>query len=144
MGNRILFVEDEPHKHEELREGLIDMGYHLDLTPNTLDAFSVLIYDKNRLKYDLVLLDLMMSAGFLGNEYPDWQDFGGLCLCEEILKNNIRVKLLVYSHVIDEDEERKSWMRDKGIPFVHKKESTSSDDELEDIISAVTMMLPLK
>ncbi len=142
MGNKILFVEDEPDEHKSLRKRLADMGYHLDLAPNTLDAFSVLIYDKNRLNYDLVLLDLMMKAGFLGNEYPEWREFGGLCICEEILKNDINIDILVYSFVID--EERENWMKDKGVRFVHKKASTTTFDGLEKILSTVKMMIPLK
>lgn len=146
---KILFAEDDPHEHETLRSRLEELGYEITLAPNILDAFSILVYDKNRLKYDLVLVDLMMDAGFLGNQHPYWRRYGGLCLCEEIFENSVNIKLLVYSHVIDENAEDGvpilRYLEERNIPFVRKTRSTAILDGLDRVISQIVeMSSPIK
>lgn len=144
---KILFAEDDPDEHTILRQRIQDMGYHIDLAPNILDAFSILVYDKNRLNYHLALVDLMMDAGFLGNQYPQWRRFGGLCLCEEIFNNEIDVRVLVYSHVVDESTEDGTpilrYLKDKGIPFVRKTRSTAAVDGLDVLTDLIEKIVPL-
>ncbi|MCP4351725.1 MAG: response regulator [Desulfobacterales bacterium] len=142
MGKKILFVEDEPEQHSSLIEKLVDMGYIVDTAPNTLDAYSVLVYDQNRLNYDLVLLDLMMPSGFLGKEYPDSDEFGGICMLKEIKKNNIEVDILVYTHIKDSTIEK--LIEDQRIKVVYKSPATAMSDGLDEIVTEVKKILPLE
>ena len=144
---KILFAEDDPDEHKILRQRIEDMGYQLYLAPNILDAFSILVYDKNRLDFQLALVDLMMDAGFLGNQYPHWRRFGGLCLCEELFKNKIDVRVLVYSYVINEKTEDGTpilrYLEDRGIPFVRKTRSTAAVDGLDNLMDMIGNIVPL-
>ncbi|QTA78462.1 Two component system response regulator [Desulfonema limicola] len=142
MGKKILFIEDEPELHEELRERLNALGYKVDLAPNTLDAYSVLIYDKNQANYNLAILDLMMDAGFLGKEYPKWQGYGGLCMLEEIHNNNVDIKIIVYTH--DESDETNNLVTERGIKLIYKKASTAKVDAVDEIINEINNMMEEK
>lgn len=145
---KILFAEDDPDEHRILRQRIEDLGYHLDLAPDILDAFSILVYGKNRLNYKLALVDLMMDAGFLGNQYPHWRQYGGLCLCEELFKNEIDVSVLVYSYVIDESTEDGipilRYLEDRGFQFVRKTQSTATLDGLDAVTDMIAKIVPLE
>ena len=139
MGKKILIIEDDPELVARLNEKLINAGYHVDIAPSTLDAYSVLIHDENEANYDLAIVDLMMEAGFLGKEHLEWAGHGGMCILKEIEKEKVDIKLIVYTR--DERPEVDKLITDKGIKLFIKKPVTSVTDPLDEIMGEIEQIL---
>jgi len=139
MGKKILIIEDDTELVARLEKKLINAGYHVDIAPDTLEAYSVLIHDENEAGYHLAIVDLMMDAGFLGREHHEWTEHGGMCILNEIEKEQLDIKLLVYTR--DERPEVDKLINDKGIKLFIKNPVTLEVDPLDEIVAEIKEML---
>lgn len=134
---KILYLEDELGMKHGLVNSLKKEGYLVDIAPNVVDAYALLIENGNSKGYDLVIIDIYMDAKFLGKKHKIYHDRGGLCILLELEEHNIDIKKIVFSAWEDEDVQRIA--SEKNITYILKSE-ISTDDGRFQVIDEVKKM----
>jgi hypothetical protein len=64
-------------------------------------------------------------------------------MLEEIYKNKVNIKILVYTHIMNDEIDR--LIVEKGAKVIHKKPATATVDGMEEMISEIkniTSLIP--
>ncbi|MCI4626746.1 MAG: response regulator [Candidatus Magnetoovum sp. WYHC-5] len=129
MSIKILYLEDELGMKHGLINSLKKEGYIVDIAPNVVDAYALLIENQNAKGYDLIIIDIYMDAKFLGKKHKLYEDRGGLCILLELEEHNININKIVFSAWEDEDVKRIT--NEKHIKYILKSEITNDDGRFQ-------------